>query len=225
MQKALQITTALAKPFAGLRFVDEKKPNLLVGRSLTYMVEPPLRSMPTPTDSAIPPRPNEADEKAVNQWLETIILRFYPQLFRYALGLSSNEADAADLTQQAAVKFALKWRDIRDDHAIKSWLYTTLHREFLLLKRKTRETVELDENMFSEVKTLTTSQEIALDSRSAVEALGLMDEPHRTILTLFYLQDLSYKEIAETLSIPTGTVMSRLSRAKNALRNLLMPNS
>lgn len=59
------------------------------------------------------------------------------------------------------------------------------------------------------------------DSGRVMEALARVEENYRLPLTLFYLDDLSYKEIAETLEIPIGTVMSRLSRGKTQLRQLL----
>ena len=60
-----------------------------------------------------------------------------------------------------------------------------------------------------------------MDGRIVLDALLHMDEPYRTTLKLFYLNDLSYKEIAETLEIPPGTVMSRLSRGKEQLKSIL----
>ncbi len=157
-------------------------------------------------------------------WLEEVILRHYRQLYRYALTLTGQEQDAADLTQQAAVKFAMKWQDIREDGAIKSWLYSTLYRDFLLLRRRTRPSEVYEEARHAENLPIgPTVQETRVDSRTALETLGRMDEPHRSVLSLFYLDDLSYREIADILGIPAGTVMSRLSRAKDALRCLLHP--
>jgi RNA polymerase sigma-70 factor (ECF subfamily) len=66
-------------------------------------------------------------------------------------------------------------------------------------------------------------QELRVDGRTAVELLKRMGEPHGSVLSLFYIEDMSYREIAEVLEIPAGTVMSRLSRAKDALRLLLTP--
>ncbi len=179
--------------------------------------------MPDDLLPALPPRPLQADGDDVQAWLETVILRYYRQLYRYALSLTGHESDAADLTQQTAVKFSLKWQDIREDGAIKSWLYTTLHREFLLLRRRTRNTVEFTENHLLETQREATPQELTVDGRTAVEALRRMDEPHRSVLSLFYVEDLSYREIAGILGVPAGTVMSRLSRAKEVLRQILAP--
>ena len=62
----------------------------------------------------------------------------------------------------------------------------------------------------------------SLDAAQAVEALQEVDEIYRAPLTLFYLENLSYKEIAETLELPIGTVMSRLSRGKEQLKKALL---
>ncbi len=172
---------------------------------------------------ALPPRPPATDGAAVQAWLETVILQYYRQLYRYALTLTGHESDAADLTQQTAVKFARKYDDIREDGAIKSWLYTTLHREFLLLRRRERHAVEFQEIHLEPDPGYSSAQELRVDSRTAVETLAKMEEPHRSVLSLFYVEDLSYREISEILGVPAGTVMSRLSRAKDALRRLLQP--
>ena len=76
--------------------------------------------MPEEDQLALPPRPSTTDDAEVQVWLETVVMTYYRQLYRYALGLSGRDADAADLTQQTAVKFALKWQEIREDGAIKS---------------------------------------------------------------------------------------------------------
>jgi DNA-directed RNA polymerase specialized sigma24 family protein len=61
-----------------------------------------------------------------------------------------------------------------------------------------------------------------IDAASALEALGRLDENYRAPLTLFYLKQFSYHEIAEVLNVPVGTVMSRLSRGKAELRKALV---
>lgn len=173
---------------------------------------------------ALPARPHPADGAAVQTWLDAVIVRYYRELYRYAMSLSRHESDAADLTQQTAVKFAQNWASIRDDGGIKSWLYTTLYREFLLLRRRTKDTIEFDESHAAEEHSPQADAGVVLDARTALEVLGRMDEPHRSVLSLFYVEDLSYREIADILGVPPGTVMSRLSRAKELLRELLSPS-
>lgn len=179
--------------------------------------------MATDTSFTLPPRPAATDDVAVQAWLETVVMAYYRQLYRYALSLTGNEADAADLTQQTGVKFARKWDEIREDGAIKSWLYTTLYREFLLLRRRELRTVEFDEALMPQSFEKAAPQELLADGKTALELMKRMGEPHRAVLSLFYIDDLSYREIAEVLEVPTGTVMSRLSRAKDALRLLVTP--
>jgi RNA polymerase sigma-70 factor (ECF subfamily) len=60
-----------------------------------------------------------------------------------------------------------------------------------------------------------------LDAKTVIEALGAVEPTYRTAIELFYLSELSYKEIAKTLDIPIGTVMSRLSRGKEQLKAIL----
>lgn len=169
------------------------------------------------------PRPSSQDEVAVQAWLDHVIIHYYRQLYCYALSLTGHEADAADITQQSAVKFSQNWSSIREDGAIRAWLYTTLYREFLLFRRRTRKTVEFEETHLPVELHQVSPQELNADGSTAMELLQRMDEPHRSVLSLFYIDDLSYREIAEVLNIPAGTVMSRLSRAKDTLRTLLAP--
>lgn len=171
----------------------------------------------------LPPRPDGVDEMVTQAWLELVILQYYRQLYRYALSLTGHEADAADLTQQAAVQFARHWNEIREDRAIKSWLYTTLYRAFLRLRRRRPDTVEFDESLLPEGPMAEAPQELSVDGQTVLQALQRLDEPHRSVLSLFYVDDLSYREIASVLDLPIGTVMSRLSRAKDALRQILSP--
>lgn len=158
-------------------------------------------------------------------WAEAAILQHYRQLYLFALSLAGNEADAADLTQQVAVTLATKGQDIRDPQQVKSWLYTTLHRDFLKMRRRIvrMQPHEPDSAVFEDADPLPPAQETRLDARTAVAALQRVGEPHRSVLSLFYLDDLSYREISDVLEVPVGTVMSRLSRAKEAMRQLLMP--
>src|SRR5882724_11403021 len=67
---------------------------------------------------------------------EGIVDRFYPMLYRFALSLARNEADACDLTQQTFFVWATKGHLLRDESKVKSWLFTTLYREFISNRRR-----------------------------------------------------------------------------------------
>jgi RNA polymerase sigma-70 factor (ECF subfamily) len=105
---------------------------------------------------------------------------------------------------------------------VKTWLFTTLHRAFLGGKRRVTRFPHLElEESAAELPSAEPISADRLDGRMAMEALVQVDEPYRSALALFYLEDHSYREIAEILEIPAGTVMSRLSRGKEILRKLL----
>ena len=147
----------------------------------------------------------------------------YAPLFRFALSLTKNSADAGDLTQQTFFIWAKQGHALREEGKAKSWLFTTLYREFLRGRRRSERVTALEDlgpvdsdPPAPEVDVLT-----GLDANLVVEALQEVDEVYRIPLTLFYLQDLSYKEIAAMLEAPIGTVMSRLSRGKAQLRAAL----
>jgi RNA polymerase sigma-70 factor (ECF subfamily) len=147
----------------------------------------------------------------------------YTSLYRFALSLARNSADACDLTQQTFYVWATKGHALRDGSKAKTWLFTTLYREFLRGRRRGSRVSALadlppgaEDPPAAEVDLA-----IRLDAQQVVEALQEVDEAFRAPLTLFYLEDLPYQEIAELLEVPIGTVMSRLSRGKAQLRTAL----
>jgi len=149
----------------------------------------------------------------------------YEPLYRFALGLSRSEADAADLTQRAFERFGEKSGALRDPSKVKTWLFTTLYRDFLQQRRHATRfpQSEIDESIESTVVELPKADVMA-DANAAVAALRRLEEPFRSALILFYLQEHSYRDIAEILDVPIGTVMSRISRGKEMLREQLVSN-
>lgn len=152
---------------------------------------------------------------------EQLVDAHYTALYRFAYSLARNEMDAADLTQQTFYIWAQKGRDLRDAAKAKSWLFTTLYREFLGGRRhETRfPKVPLDQAPDEPAEAPLAAEKI--DAAAALSALGKLEENFRAPLTLFYLKQFSYTEIAEVLNVPIGTVMSRLSRGKAQLRQIL----
>jgi RNA polymerase sigma-70 factor (ECF subfamily) len=141
-------------------------------------------------------------------------------LYRYAYRLSGCAADAEDLTQQTFLTAHRKLDQLRDlDHA-KGWLCAILRTAYLknLRSRPKAGSVSLDS--VAEIEEVT-SGEPALDSQELNQILAELPEEFRAPIILFYFQDFSYKDIADQLDIPVGTVMSRLARGKSHLRKRL----
>jgi RNA polymerase sigma-70 factor (ECF subfamily) len=150
--------------------------------------------------------------------LEDAVHQHYRKVYLFALHLTRDEADAADLTQYAYEQLARKRRQVREPAKVRSWLQSTLYRKHIDQKRRI---IRFPEVEFDEEQAPHTNQFPApgknLDARAAVEALDELEEELRAPLSLFYLNACSYKEIAETLDLPIGTVMSRLHRGKEKL--------
>jgi RNA polymerase sigma-70 factor (ECF subfamily) len=153
---------------------------------------------------------------------ENLVGSYYEALYRFAFSLAREEADACDLVQQTFYIWAAKGHQLRDKSKVKTWLFTTLHREFLESKRRqTRfEHVEVD-LAADELPPAPPLPASRLDTAHVIETLGRMDDIYRAPIALFYLQDASYNEIAEILQVPLGTVKSRLSRGLAQLQQLL----
>ena len=151
---------------------------------------------------------------------EELVDAHYQALFRFAMSLTRDSAAASDLVQETFCIWAAKGDQLRDRSKAKTWLFTTLHREFLNLRRRAFRFSDepLDEAAAEAVAGPEEDADRQMDGQRALELLGSLDETYRAPLTLFYLQQHSYKDIAEILDVPIGTVMSRLSRGKEMLR-------
>jgi RNA polymerase sigma factor (sigma-70 family) len=147
----------------------------------------------------------------------------YTPLYRFALSLTKSPSDAGDLTQQTFFIWAKQGHALRETEKAKSWLFTTLYREFLRIRRRSERVTALEDLGPVEADPAAPDVDVVtgMDASLVVEALQEVDETYRVPLTLFYMQDLSYKEIAGMLEVPIGTVMSRLSRGKAQLRAAL----
>lgn len=153
----------------------------------------------------------------------TLVNDYYQPLYRFGLSLARNETDAADLVQQTFLIWARKGSSLREHDKVKSWLFTTLYREYLRVRRRGAAMIHQEpEVLEAELPVVHPEVVTAMDASQAVDSLQEVDEIYRAPLTLFYLENLSYKEIAETLDIPIGTVMSRLSRGKAQLKRALL---
>jgi len=150
---------------------------------------------------------------------ESIVDAYYQPLYRFGYSLAKNEHEAGDLAQQTFFIYAEKGSSLRDKSKVKSWLFTTLYREFLRRRRKEGRMDNYEPEMLEAAGgSVEPHIRRSMDANLAVEALDEVDAIYREPLNLFYLKDLSYKEIAKVLDVPIGTIMSRLSRGKAQLR-------
>ena len=153
---------------------------------------------------------------------ERLVEAHYASLYRFGLSLSRSESEASDLVQQTFLHWAAKGHQLRDPAKARSWLLTTLHREFLRARRHaTRFPHHEMSEVADELPAIAPTMVNEMDSDAVMRALLEVDEVFRVPLSLFYLEDMPYKEIAAFLDVPAGTVMSRLARGKAQLRELL----
>jgi RNA polymerase sigma-70 factor (ECF subfamily) len=161
-------------------------------------------------------------DEAVKFELNHLVERHYRPLYQFALSLTRSEADAFDLTQHTFYTWQIKGEQLRDLSKVRTWLFTTLHRAFLQVKRReTRfhhhELGEVD----SELPWISPHDSSNLDAADVLQALVKVDPTFRAPLALFYLEECPYKEIALILNIPLGTVKSRIARGIVQLQKLL----
>lgn len=156
------------------------------------------------------------------QEFETLVERHYGALYRFALSLTRQETDAADLTQQAFLIWARKGHQLRDRAKARTWLFTTLHRLFIEFRRRADRFASepLDETR-PDLPTISPAQARQVDVETLLAALGDLDEVFRAPVALFYLEECPYLEIAEILGVPLGTVKSRISRGVAQLQRRL----
>ncbi|MBI3546883.1 MAG: RNA polymerase sigma factor [Gammaproteobacteria bacterium] len=139
-------------------------------------------------------------------------------LYRAAWAITGKRAAAQDLVQET---FALAWRarhQLRDGAAVQGWLYRILQRQAIRNWRAREQAENWDAAECERAPDQATDGSMRFDLMEALQALS---PQHREILVLFYLADLNYSEMAQALELPAGTVMSRLNRARAALRQLL----
>ena len=153
---------------------------------------------------------------------EVLVSRYYSTLYQFAFSLARNEDEACELTQQTFYTWARKGHQLRDRSKVKTWLFTTLYHEFLEKKRRQirfphYELSVVDQDL-PNVLPATVNE---LDSKTVLQSLAQLEEIFQAPLALFYLEQHSYKEIADILGVPLGTVKSRISRGIAQLQQIL----
>jgi RNA polymerase sigma-70 factor, ECF subfamily len=154
--------------------------------------------------------------------LHNLIDAHYQALYRYAYRLSGSSADAEDLTQEAFGKALARIAQLREPDRARAWLFRILRNGYLrrLRDEKRHRVIPLD--AVGDVAERPAEPVPDLDPARLQLALNELDEAFRTPIVLYYFEEFSYREIAEQMDLPIGTVMSRLARAKAYLRTALV---
>ncbi len=143
------------------------------------------------------------------------------RLYRIAYAWTHNPALADDLVQETLTKALAKSGQLRDPKAGEAWLFSILSNCYYDHFRRQRETQDLEELALAHESTPekeSGSQELVQKVRAAIAGLPL---PQRQVVTLVDIEGFSYMEVAKILDVPIGTVMSRLCRARAALKETL----
>ncbi|HEY0183121.1 MAG TPA: sigma-70 family RNA polymerase sigma factor [Rhodopila sp.] len=142
-----------------------------------------------------------------------------PALRRYAWSLLRNTDDADDLVQDCLVRALDRLAADTAVSAVRPWLFTIMHNLFVSrwrTRRRRRETMQSDGSANADVP-VAPEQDGALERRDLLAGLERLTDDQRQVLLLVSVEGLEYREVASVLGVPVGTVMSRLSRARDAL--------
>lgn len=148
------------------------------------------------------------------------LVALVPKLRRFALSLTGNSTDADDLVQSACVKALKNAEQFREGTRMDSWMYRIIQTLWIDDRRRAKTrgaTVDPEDAVLSDGGKSARLPEDRMMLNLAREAMNELPEKHRAVLSLVAIEGLSYKETAEVLEVPVGTVMSRLARAREAL--------
>jgi RNA polymerase sigma-70 factor, ECF subfamily len=166
-------------------------------------------------------------ERLTAATFEELALPLFDQLYNFAHWLTRDPSDAEDLVQETYAKALRGFSSFQPGTNFRAWMYRILRNTFLTSRTglAVTSTVPLDFEDDAALPVAAGTPETVLLDRSHQQLLqGAMEElpvQFREIILLSEVEEMSYQEMAETLAIPIGTVMSRLSRARGALRELL----
>jgi len=152
-----------------------------------------------------------------------LVEQFYEPLYRYAFRLSGSAPDADDLTQEAFCKAHAQFKQLRDRSRAKPWLFSILRNVYLHRLRADRQHLTLSIDAVGDVPDHVPDDLPEIAPERLQQALEDLPEVFRTPIILYYFEDFSYRDIADQMDLPIGTVMSRLARAKGFLRQRLYP--
>jgi RNA polymerase sigma-70 factor (ECF subfamily) len=162
----------------------------------------------------------------ISQTFAGQLIAHLPALRRYAMALCGNRELADDLVQGGIERALSRAPSLREPERLGAWLRSIVHNLFLdELRRRRVRGVRVDVADLENDLALSTAPPDRLTTNDVAKAMAGLSIEHRQILVLAGVEELTYQEIAEELGVPLGTVMSRLARARAALRSALEPEA
>jgi RNA polymerase sigma-70 factor (ECF subfamily) len=159
------------------------------------------------------------------EFFELLAMPLFDQLYNFAHWLTGDRTDAEDLVQETYAKALKNFELFQEGTNLRAWMYKILRNTFLSSRTglAAKNTDRLDDD--AEIAATTPTSESLLlqmeNSQAVMDALASLPMGYREIILLVDVEELSYKDAAQVLNVPIGTVMSRLSRARNLLRQAL----
>ena len=154
------------------------------------------------------------------------ILPMVPHLRAFARSLTAGNVDQADdLVQDTLVQALKAWQRFTPGTNLKAWLFTILHNRFLSVVSRTHVKVEVACNNLERLATVPAFQERRLEVLEFKLAFARLTPSHREVLVLHAVHGLPYEQVAEICGCEVGTVKSRINRARNLLKRMLLADA
>jgi len=145
-----------------------------------------------------------------------------PGLRRHAWALLRDNEAADDLVQDTLERAISRWHSRRRDGGLKAWLFAIQHNLFLdRMRQRKRRGLQVGADILADMSAPSAEPEDHASLRDILAALDSLPEEQRSVMLLVSVEDLSYEEAARALAVPIGTVMSRLSRAREKMRRFM----
>jgi RNA polymerase sigma-70 factor (ECF subfamily) len=167
-----------------------------------------------------------ADHSGDTGSFEELAMPHFARLYNFACWLTQDRAAAEDLVQEAFMKALKGFRSFQQGTNFRAWIYRIIRNTFLTSQAGLKASISFDSDADAppEPATAETPESVLfarMEQQAIQKALAALPVNYREIILLCDLEEMSYQEISQALTIPMGTVMSRLSRARRAMRAML----
>ena len=175
----------------------------------------------------------DTDRRDSDLRFEQEALPWIDDVYRFALSLTRNDAEAEDVVQEAFLRAYRSWHTYQPGSDARRWLFTIARNVFLRMRERGRRQVEVEDGDVEALAAVREHEEARSDgvddllaridlAPALSDALGRLQEPFRSAVILVDVEDQSYEAAAEILGVPIGTVRSRLFRGRRLLQQMLL---